>query len=95
MDAVSASGVEGISRGDLNEEMVKIEHDLKKRLPIGWSTSYQALVKEFVTKDGYSQHSLDRVLYIMEKRESIRYSNQKKVVHRCVGSLVIALVWVH
>ncbi|KAF8321331.1 MCM-domain-containing protein [Clavulina sp. PMI_390] len=82
MDAVQASGLEGVSRASLNEEMQKIETDLKRRLPIGWSTSYQALVKEFVTGQGFEQHSLDRALYVMEKREIIRFSNQKKVVHR-------------
>jgi DNA replication licensing factor MCM5 len=87
MDAVSASGAEGLSRGALNEDMQKIETELRRRLPIGWTTSYQALVKEFVTGQGYAQHALDRILYVLEKREVIRYSNQKKVVHRYVVSL--------
>ena len=39
MDAVSAGSVDGLSRGELNEEMNRIEKDLRKRLPIGWSTS--------------------------------------------------------
>ncbi|KAF8329815.1 MCM2/3/5 family-domain-containing protein [Cantharellus anzutake] len=82
MDAVTASGVEGISRGELNEEVQAIEKEIRKRLPIGWSTSYQALVKEFVQNQGFTQHALDRSLYILEKREVIRFSNQKKVVHR-------------
>lgn len=84
MDAVSASGVEGLSRGVLNEDMQKIETELRRRLPIGWTTSYQALVKEFVTSQGYPQSALDRVLFVLEKREVIRFSNQKKVVHRYV-----------
>ena len=84
MDAVSASGAEGLSRGAVNEEVQKIESEVRRRLPIGWSTSYQALVKEFVQDQGYSQHSLDRTLYVLEKREVIRFSNQKKVVHRSV-----------
>ena len=88
MDAVSASGAEGLSRGALNEDMQKIETELRRRLPIGWTTSYQALVKEFVTGQGYSQHALDRILYALERREVIRYSNQKKVVHRWVLSYV-------
>lgn len=82
MDAVQASGVEGVSRGTMNEAMVKIEADVRRRLPIGWTTSYQALVKEFVTGQGFEQHALERVLYVLEKREVIRFSNGKKVVHR-------------
>lgn len=76
MDAVSAGSVEGLSKGELLEEMNKIEQDLKRRLPIGWSTSYQSLVKEFVTQQKYSSHALERALYIMEKREIIKFSGQ-------------------
>lgn len=83
MDAVSAGSAEGLSRGELNEEIAAIERDVRRRLPIGWSTSYQALVKEFVTKGGYSSHALERTLYIMEKREIIRFSGQV----RCCGDL--------
>ncbi|KAH7883799.1 MCM-domain-containing protein [Phlebopus sp. FC_14] len=82
MDAVSAGSVDGMSRGELNEEMMRIEKELRRRLPVGWSTSYQSLVREFVTQQGYSSHALERTLYILEKREIIRFSGQKKVVHR-------------
>lgn len=82
MDAVSAGSVDGMSRGELNEEMSRIEKELRRRLPVGWSTSYQSLIREFVTQQGYSSHALERTLFILEKREIIRFSGQKKVVHR-------------
>ncbi|KAL4069470.1 MCM-domain-containing protein [Scleroderma citrinum] len=82
MDAVSAGSVDGMSRGELNEEMTRIEKELRRRLPVGWSTSYQSLVREFVTQQGYSSHALERTLFILEKREVIRFSSQKKVIHR-------------
>ncbi|KAI0670194.1 ATP dependent DNA helicase [Trametes maxima] len=82
MDAVSAGSADGLSRGALNEEMTKIEKEIRRRLPIGWSTSYQSLVREFVTQQGYSSHALERTLFVLEKREIIRFSGQKKVVHR-------------
>ncbi|KAK7468656.1 minichromosome maintenance protein 5 [Stygiomarasmius scandens] len=82
MDAVSAGSADGMSRGELNEEMTLIEKELRRRLPVGWSTSYQSLTKEFVTQRGYSQHALERTLFILEKKEIIRFSGQKKVVHR-------------
>lgn len=82
MDAVSAGSIDGMSRGELNEEMGRIEKELRRRLPVGWSTSYQSLVREFVTQQGYSNHALERTLYILEKREIVRFSGQKKVVHR-------------
>lgn len=87
MDAASAGSVEGLSRADLNEEMGRIEKELKRRLPVGWSTSYQSLVREFVTQQGYSSHALDRTLFVLEKREVVRFSGQKKVVHRYVSAL--------
>lgn len=80
MDAVSAGSVDGLSRGELNEEMTRIEKELRRRLPIGWSTSYQSLVREFVSTQGYSSHALERTLFIMEKREIIRFSGQVSFV---------------
>jgi DNA replication licensing factor MCM5 len=82
MDAVSAGQVDGMTRTELNDEIDKIEKELKRRLPIGWSTSYQSLVREFVAQQGYSQHALEKCLYVLEKREVVRFSGQKKVVHR-------------
>ncbi len=82
MDAVSAGSVDGLSRGELNEEITRIEKELRRRLPVGWSTSYQSLVREFVNNQGYSSHALERTLFLLEKREVIRFSGQKKVVHR-------------
>jgi DNA replicative helicase MCM subunit Mcm2 (Cdc46/Mcm family) len=76
MDAVSAGSADGLSRGELNEEMTRIERELRRRLPVGWSTSYQSLVREFVTQQGYSSHALERTLFILEKRETIRFSGQ-------------------
>ncbi|KAJ9112640.1 hypothetical protein QFC19_000660 [Naganishia cerealis] len=82
MDAVSAGSVDGLTRSELNEEIDRIEKELKRRLPIGWSTSYQSLVREFVGQQGYTQHALERCLFVLEKREVIRFSGQKKVVVR-------------
>ena len=76
MDAVSAGSIDGLSRGELNEEMGRIEKELRRRLPVGWSTSYQSLVREFVTNQGYSSHALERTMYVLEKREVIRFSGQ-------------------
>ena len=84
MDAVSAGGVDGLSRAELNDEITRIDRELRRRLPVGWSTSYQSLVREFVSNQGYSSHALERALFVLEKREVVRFSNQKKVVHRCV-----------
>ncbi|KAI0322316.1 MCM2/3/5 family-domain-containing protein [Amylostereum chailletii] len=76
MDAVSAGSVDGLSRGQLNEEITKIEKEIRRRLPVGWSTSYQSLVREFVGQQKVSSHALERTLFVMEKREIIRFSGQ-------------------
>lgn len=52
MDAVQAGNVEGMTRGDLMEEINQVEADIRRRLPIGWSTSYASLVREFVQQQG-------------------------------------------
>lgn len=82
MDAVSAGQVDGMTRTELNDEIDRIEKELRRRLPIGWSTSYQSLVREFVAQQGYSQHALEKCLYVLEKREVIRFQSAKKVVAR-------------
>ncbi|KAF7310619.1 DNA helicase [Mycena chlorophos] len=76
MDAVSAGSADGLTRGELNDEMAKIERELRRRLPVGWSTSYQSLVREFVTQQGYSSHALERTLFVLEKSEVIRFTGQ-------------------
>ncbi|PVG02644.1 putative CDC46-cell division control protein [Serendipita vermifera] len=82
MDAVSVGSVEGLSRGQIHEEMTAIEKELRKRLPVGWTTSYQSLVKEFVNNQGYSAHALERTLFVMEKSEIIKFQGQRKVICR-------------
>lgn len=81
MDAVSQ---DGDIRQELVEEIRKIEDELKRRLPVGWSTSYQTLLREFVTGKGYSKHALDRALAILERRETIRFRHQRTNVFRAL-----------
>ena len=82
MHAVAAGSVEGMSNTELRNQIENIEKELKRRLPIGWSTSFASLSREFVAQQGYSQHALEKCLYVMEKREVVRFSGQRKVVHR-------------
>ncbi|KAF8591962.1 MCM-domain-containing protein [Ramaria rubella] len=89
MDAVSAGSVDGLSRGELNEEMSRIERDLRRRLPVGWSTSYQSLVKEFVSQQGYSSHALERTLFVLEKREVVRFSGQVRMFYQASKDLLM------
>ncbi|EJT97477.1 MCM-domain-containing protein [Dacryopinax primogenitus] len=84
MSAVEAStsSLDGLSRGEMTDEINRIEKEIRRRLPVGWSTSYQSLVKEFCQGQGYSERALERCLWVLEKREVVRFSGQKKIVHR-------------
>lgn len=79
MDAV---GQGATIRKELVDEVNKIEGEIKRRLPLGWHTSYQRLVNEFVGSHKYSQHALDRTLMILERRETIQFRHQRQQIFR-------------
>ncbi|KAL4728567.1 minichromosome maintenance protein 5 [Fusarium chlamydosporum] len=60
MDAVNQGSNQG-SR-ELNDEVNRLESELKRRLPIGWSTSLATLRREMVEGKGYSEQALNRAL---------------------------------
>lgn len=79
MDAV---GQDGQDQRDTLRAVEKIEKDLKVRLPIGWSTSYQTLLREYVHNKEYPRQALDRALMLLERRESIQFRHQRQNVFR-------------
>lgn len=80
MDAVNQGSNQG-SR-ELNEEVNRIESELKRRLPIGWSTSLATLRREMVEGKGFSEQALNRALMIMQRRDTIMFRNQGAQVYR-------------
>ena len=82
MNAVESGNIEGMTRGELQEEVQKLEREILRRLPLGWTTSYARLRHEFVDKQQYSYHAFERTLFVLEKRDAIRFSNQHKSVTR-------------
>ncbi|KAH7008295.1 MCM2/3/5 family-domain-containing protein [Ilyonectria destructans] len=80
MDAVNQGSNQG-SR-ELNEEVNRIEAELKRRLPIGWSTSLATLRREMVDGKGYSEQALNRALMILQRRDTIGFRNQGAQVYR-------------
>ncbi|KXJ93226.1 DNA replication licensing factor mcm5 [Microdochium bolleyi] len=80
MDAVNQGANQG-SR-ELNEEVNRVEAELKRRLPIGWSTSLASLRREMVEGKGYSEQSLNRALMILQRRDTIMFRNQGAQVYR-------------
>ncbi|KYK61547.1 DNA replication licensing factor mcm5 [Drechmeria coniospora] len=80
MDAVNQGSNQG-SR-ELNEEVNRLEVELKRRLPIGWSTSLATLRREMVEGKGYSEQGLNRALMIMQRRDTIMFRNSGAQVYR-------------
>jgi DNA replication licensing factor MCM5 len=82
MDAVQAGNVDGMTRGELQEEVQKLEKEIRRRLPIGWSVSMGRLRAEFVDGQGYTAHALERTIFILERRDVLRLSNSRKILTR-------------
>ncbi|KAL2176331.1 MCM2/3/5 family-domain-containing protein [Thermothelomyces heterothallicus CBS 202.75] len=80
MDAVNQGSNQG-SR-ELNEEVSRVEAELKRRLPIGWSTSLATLRREMVEGRGFSEAALNRALMILQRRDTIMFRNQGAQVYR-------------
>ena len=82
MDAVS-QGEAGQGSRELMEEVGKVEEELRRRLPIGWSTSLGVLRREFVDGRGYSGASLERAIRVLERRETVQIRAGGGQVYRC------------
>lgn len=80
MDAVSQG--EGQGSREVMEEASKVEDELRRRLPIGWSTSLATLKRELVDGRGYSEQALNRALVVLQRRETIQIRNGGAQVHR-------------
>jgi DNA replication licensing factor MCM5 len=80
MDAVNQGSNQGSK--DLNDEVNKLQNELKKRLPIGWSTSIATLKREMVEGKGFSEQALNRTLMILQRKDIIIFKNQGSQVYR-------------
>lgn len=67
---------------ELVDEISKVEDELRRRLPIGWSTSLQTLRREFVERKGYSEQGLHRALYALQRRESVQFRRGGAQIYR-------------
>jgi DNA replication licensing factor MCM5 len=80
MDAVTQG--EGQGSKELMDEVNKVEDELRRRLPIGWSTSLSTLRREFVEGRGYSEQSLNRALIVLQRRETVQLRHGGAQVYR-------------
>ncbi|KAK6464036.1 DNA replication licensing factor, MCM5 component [Scheffersomyces coipomensis] len=83
MDAVD-QGIAGDGSGNpqFTAEIRRVEQELKRRLPLGFSTAYSTLRREFVESGKTSVAALNRALDILQKHESIRFRHQGKNILR-------------
>lgn len=85
MDAASQDPTGGLQMNNSSQlfsEIRQIDQELKRRLPIGWSTSYQTLKTEFVDSKKFSQIALDKSLYALEKHGTIQRRFHGQNVYR-------------
>jgi DNA replication licensing factor MCM5 len=80
MDAVTQG--EGQGSRELMEEVGKVEEELRRRLPIGWSTSLATLRREFVEGRGYSEQALNRALIVLQRRDSVQIRHGGSQIYR-------------
>lgn len=80
MDAVTQG--EGQGSRELMQEASKVEDELRRRLPIGWSTSLATLKRELVDGRGYSEGALSRALLVLQRRESVQIRHGGSQIHR-------------
>ena len=80
MNAVTQG--EGQGSRQLMEEVGKVEEELRRRLPIGWSTSLQTLKREFVDGRGYSEQALNRALVVLQRRDTVQIRHGGSQIYR-------------
>ncbi|CAK7206038.1 minichromosome maintenance protein 5 [Sporothrix eucalyptigena] len=75
-------GAGGAAARELFDEAARVEVELKRRLPIGWSTSLATLRREMVEVRGFSEQALNRALQLLQRRDTIMFRNQGAQVYR-------------
>lgn len=71
-----------MASGKFAEQIKTVEHELRRRLPIGWSTAYKTLRREIVESGKATAEALDKALHIMERHEVIRFRHQRQNILR-------------
>ncbi|GAA5841339.1 hypothetical protein JCM3766R1_005035 [Sporobolomyces carnicolor] len=84
MDAVRAGNIDGMTKGELMEEIEAIEKDLRQRnkLGTGRTMPYSSLRNYYVQQRGYTQHAFDRCLMILERSDVVQFLQQRRMVRR-------------
>lgn len=75
------TGAEGFTSTADEEEVRKIERQLKSRFPIGSQVSEERIIQDFV-KQNYSERAISTVLHIMLRRGELQHRLQRRVLYR-------------
>lgn len=75
------SGAEGFTRTEDQEEIRRVERQLKQRFPIGSQVSEQRIIQDFL-KQKYSERAITTVIHIMLRRGELQHRMQRKVLFR-------------
>lgn len=67
---------------ELNEETNKLQEELRRRLPIGWSTSLSTLKRELCEGKGFSEAALARAIIVLQRKDTVTIRGQGNQIHR-------------
>nr|CAB3263694.1 DNA replication licensing factor mcm5-A-like [Phallusia mammillata] len=75
------SGVEGFTSTSDQEELTRIERQIKRRFVVGSQVSEYAIVQDFV-KQKYEERKIYKVLNLMMRRGEVQHRMQRKMLYR-------------
>ena len=75
------SGVEGFTSTSEQEELNRIERQIKRRFVVGSQVSEYAIVQDFI-KQKYEERKIYKVLQYMMRRGEIQHRMQRKMLYR-------------
>jgi len=75
------AGIEGFTTREDQEEIARIEKQIRRRFVVGSQVSEHAIVQDFI-KQNYSERGIYKVLHAMVRRGDVQYRMQRKVLIR-------------
>uniref|UniRef100_A0A0K0DG31 DNA replication licensing factor MCM5 n=1 Tax=Angiostrongylus cantonensis TaxID=6313 RepID=A0A0K0DG31_ANGCA len=76
------AGIEGFTSDIDQESMQRIETQMKKRFSVGTHVSELVIVQDFVTRQGYNETLVKKVIMNMVRRGDLQYRMQRKMLFR-------------
>lgn len=77
----SLSGVEGFTSQDDQEQLQRIEKQIRRRFVVGSQVSEHAIIQDLI-KQRYNEKAIHKVLQTMIRRGEIQHRAQRKLLFR-------------